>query len=109
MNSNMPTDDEFQASSETGAAEKVVMDLLRICLERIEWQGEISEWEARILKAVDGLESALISETEPPPMRVTAYQMDCLTRVCLAARTGIMDDIIECALCFSNAFNRLPR
>jgi len=104
----MPTDHELQALNEQSAAEKAVVDLLRICLERIDWQGELSEWEARLLKAVDRLESALISEAEVPPMRFTGYQMDCVTGLCQAAKTGIKDNIIDCALCFSEAFNRWP-
>ena len=104
VSSNMPTDHEFQALNESSAAEKASVDLLRICLERIDWQGELSEWQNRLLQAVDRLESALISETESPPMHVTGYQMDCLADLCQAARTGIKDNIIDCALCFSDAF-----
>ena len=104
VSSNMPTDHEFQSLNESSAAEKAVVDLLRICLERIDWQGELSEWQNRLLQAVDRLESALISETESPPMHVTAYQMDCIADLCRAARTGIKDNIIDCALCFCKTF-----
>jgi hypothetical protein len=89
--------------NEPCAAEKAVVDLLRICLERIDWQGDLSEWQNRFLQALDRLQSALISETESPPMRVTAYQMDCIAGLCRAARTGIKDKIIQCASRFSDA------
>jgi hypothetical protein len=90
--------------NEQSAAEKAVVDLLRICLERIDWQGELSEWQNRLLQVLDRLQSALISEAELPPMRFTGYQMDCITGLCQAARTGIKDNIIEYASRFSDAF-----
>ena len=104
VSSNMPTDHEFQALNEPSAAEKAVVDLLRICLERIDGQGDLSEWQNRLLQALDRLQSALISEKETPSMRITGYQMDCLGNLCRAARTGIKDNIIDSALYFSEAF-----
>ena len=104
VNSNMPTDHEFQALNEPSDAEKAVVDLLRICLERIDGQGDLSEWQNRLLQALDQLQSALISEKETPSMRITGYQMDCLAGLCQAARTGFKDNIIDCALYFSEAF-----
>lgn len=105
VSSNMPTDHEFQALNEPSAAEKAVVDLQRICLERIDGQGDLSEWQNRLLQALDRLQSALISEKETPSMRITGYQMDCLAGLCQAARTGIKDNIIDCALYFSEAFS----
>ncbi len=100
----MPTDHEHQALNESSAAKKAVVDLLRICLERIDWQGELSEWQNRLLHALDRLQSALISETELPPMRFTGYQMDCLANLCRAARSSDKQDILECGLHFCDAF-----
>ena len=105
VSSNMPTDHEFQALNESSAAEKAVVDLLCICLERIDGQEELSEWQNRLLQALERLQSTLISEKETPSMRITGYQMDCLAGLCQAARTGIKDNIIDCALCFSEAFS----
>lgn len=104
VSSNMPTDHEFQSLNESSAAEKAVVDLLRICLERIDWQGELSEWQNRLLQAVDRLESALISETESPPMHVTAYQMDCLAGLCQAASAGKEAQTLLSAFALCDAF-----
>lgn len=106
VSSNMPTNHEFQALNESSAAEKAVVDLLCICLERIDGQEELSEWQNRLLQALDQLQSALISEKETPSMQITGYQMDCLGNLCRAAKSTYKQDILECGLHFCDAFAR---
>ena len=104
---NMPTNHEFRTLNEPCAAEKAVVDLLRICLERIDWQGDLSEWQNRLLQVLDRLQSALISETEVPPMRFTGYQMDCLADLCRAAKSGKKEEIFAGAVCVRDSLHHL--
>jgi hypothetical protein len=104
VSSNMPTDHEFQALNEPSAAEKAVVDLLRICLERIDGQEELCEWQNRLLQALDRLQSALISEKETPSMRITGYQMDCLAGLCQAASAGEEAQTLLSAFALCDAF-----
>jgi hypothetical protein len=87
--------------------DKSMLDLFRICLERIDWQGDASEWQTRLLEALDRLESSMISETGSPSTQITLYQMDRLGGLCEAARTGGKKEILECALRVADAFKIL--
>ena len=64
------------------------MELLHICLERIEWQGNVSDWRSRLDQALDRVQSQLDSKTSTRPLLFTAFQIDCLTDLCSAAVTG---------------------
>ena len=64
------------------------MELLHICPERIEWQGNVSDWRSRLDQALDRVQSQLDSKTSTRPLLFTAFQIDCLTDLCSAAVTG---------------------
>lgn len=70
------------------ATEEVVMELLGICLERIGWQGNVSDWRDRLKQALDRVQSRLSSETDRLMLLVTGFQMDCLANLCHAATVG---------------------
>ena len=48
----------------------------------------MSDWRSRLDQALDRVQSRLDSETSPPPLLITAFQMDCLTDLCHAATVG---------------------
>ena len=84
-------DDAILASRNT---EEVVMELLHICLERIKWQGAVSDWQSLLDQALDRVQSQLDSKTNTRPLLFTAFQMDCLTDLCSAAVTGDEAEIL---------------
>lgn len=94
-------DEAILASRNT---EEVVMELLHICLERIGWQGAVSDWRSRLDHALDRVQSRLVSETSPPPLLITAFQMDCLIGLCRAASSGDSEEIFSQALRLCDAF-----
>jgi hypothetical protein len=94
-------DEAILASRNT---EEVVMELLHICLERIEWQGNVSDWRAELDQALGRIQSRLKSKNQSLRIRVTAFQMDCLFVLCRAASSGINEDILESAFRFCDAF-----
>ena len=86
--------------------DKVMLDLLRICLERIDWQGEVSEWRDRLFQVVDRIQSVIEGQgSESEALLMTAHQMDVTADLCRGAQTGSKEKIIECALRFGEAFN----
>jgi hypothetical protein len=87
------TDDPEGLGLASRNTEEMVTELLRLCLERIGYQGEVSEWQARLDQAIDRIQARLHVETEPLPLRITAFQMDCLGALCRAAVTGREEDI----------------
>lgn len=84
--------------------EEVVMELLHICLARIGWQGNVSDWRAELDQSLGRIQSRLKSKNQSLRLRVTAFQMDCLFVLCRAASTGINKDIIASAFRFCDAF-----
>lgn len=83
--------------------EEVVMELLHICLERIDWQGAVSDWRSRLDQALDRVQPRLDSETSPPPLPITAFQMDCLTDLCHAATVGDEAETLSRAILLCDA------
>lgn len=79
------------------------MELLHICLERIDWQGAVSDWRSRLDQALDRVQSRLVSETNPPPLLITAFQMDCLTDLCHAATVGDEAETLSRAILLCDA------
>lgn len=79
------------------------MELLHICLERIDWQGAVSDWRSRLDQALDRVQSRLDSETSPPPLPITAFQMDCLTDLCHAATVGDKAETLSRAILLCDA------
>lgn len=83
--------------------EEVVIELLHICLERIGWQGAVSDWRSRLDQALEHVLSRLDSETNSPPLLITAFQMDCLTDLCHAATIGDEAETLSRAALLCNA------
>jgi hypothetical protein len=98
------TDDPAGVGLASRNTEEMVTELLRLCLERIGWQGEVSSWQARLDQAIDRIQARLHAETELLPLRITAFQMDCLGALCRAAVIGREEDIRLEASRLSNAF-----
>lgn len=65
------------------------MELLHICLQRIDWQGAVTAWRTRLDQALDRVQSRLGSETDPPYLLITGFQMDCLASLCHAPRLAM--------------------
>lgn len=101
MSANPPPEDDVLRSSQ--ATEEVVMELLRLCLERIGWQGKLSDWRARLKQALDRVQSRLSSETDRFMLLTTDFQMDCLKELCLAANNGDDEEILLQALLLCDA------
>ncbi len=93
-------EDAILASRNT---EEVVMELLHICLARIGWQGAVSDWQSRLDQSLDRVQSRLVSETNPPPLLITAFQMDCLTDLCHAATVGDEAETLSRAILLCDA------
>jgi hypothetical protein len=86
--------------------DKLMLDLLLICLDRIDWQGEVSEWRTRIFQVIDRIQSVIKGEGPGfEALLMTAHQMNVTADLCRVAQTGRKDKIIKCALRFGNAFN----
>jgi hypothetical protein len=84
--------------------EEVVMELLQVCLERIGWQGDVSNWQNKLDQALDRLQSRLSSEKNPLFLHATAFQIDCLKRICCLASTGNEAQTFLSALVLCDAF-----
>lgn len=104
----MPKMDEWKPILTPQDNEDVMVDLLHICLKRIDWQGNVSEWNARLLQVIERIQS-LVEEQGPGSegLLMTAHQMDITADLCRAAQTGIKEKILECALRFADAFQFL--
>lgn len=81
------------------------MELLHICLERIGWQGEATEWQARLVRALDRIQLRLNSKTEPLSLQITAFQMESLVCLCKNANTGDAEKTLLQALRLCHAFH----
>jgi hypothetical protein len=84
--------------------EEVAMELLQLCLERIGWQGKVSDWQTRLDHSLDRIGSRLTSKTEPLPVLITAYQLDCLGEICRCASAGDEAQTLLSALLLCDAF-----
>lgn len=90
----------------TSQNNKVVLDLLLICLDRINWRGEVSEWRTRLFQVIDRIQSVVQGQgPESEALLMTAHQMDITADLCRVAQTGSKERIIACALRFGDAFN----
>lgn len=90
----------------TSQNDKVVLDLLLICLDRINWRGAVSEWRTRLFQVIDRIQSdAQRQGSESVALIMTAHQMDVTADLCRVAQTGSEEKIIACALRFGDAFN----
>jgi hypothetical protein len=84
--------------------EEVVMELLQQCLERIGWQGKVSDWHNRLDHTLDRIGSLLTSKTDPLPVLITGYQLDCLGEICRFASAGDEAQTLLSALLLCDAF-----
>jgi hypothetical protein len=84
--------------------EEVVMELLQLCLERIGWQGDVSDWQNKLDQALDRLQMRLSSENNPLLLHTTAFQMECLKRLCRFASAGELVQTLLSALVLCDAF-----
>jgi|GEM_PF-150507 len=87
----------------TRKSEEVMMELLLICLQRIGWPGEASEWSETLNQALDRTRSWLVSNSEPFSMWMTAYQQACLGDLCQAALAGDEPETLLRALLLCDA------
>lgn len=84
--------------------EEVVMELLQLCLERIGWQGDVSDWQNNLDQALDCIQSWLASENDSVPMLITGFQMNCLRDLCHAASAGDEAQTLLSAFALCDAF-----
>ena len=80
------------------------MELLHICLERIEWQGNVSDWRSRLDQSLEDVLSRIDSETNSPPLLITAFQLGCLKDLCHAASAGEEAQTLLSAFALCDAF-----
>jgi hypothetical protein len=84
--------------------EEVVMELLQLCLERIGWQGDVSDWQNKLDQALGRVQSRLFSENNPLLLHLTAFQMDSLIGLCRFASVGDLAQTLLSALLLCDAF-----
>ncbi len=84
--------------------EQVVMEMLQLCLERIGWQGDVSDWQNNLDQALDRVQSWLSSKTDQLPMLITGFQMDCLRKLYHAASAGNEAETLFSAFALCDAF-----
>jgi len=84
--------------------EEVVMELLQLCLERIGWQGDASDWQNKLDQALDRVQSRICSENNALLFHATAFQMDCLKSLCRFASAGDPVQTLLSALLLCDAF-----
>lgn len=95
---------DFAALRASRNTEEVVMELLQLCLERIGWPGDVSDWEIKLDEALDCVQSRLSSENNPMLLHATGLQMDCLKRLCRFASAGDEAQTLLSALLLCDAF-----
>lgn len=103
-NLSVPKMNEWKAIHTSQDNADVMVDLLHICLKRIDWQGNVSEWQNRLLQVIERIQS-LVEGQGPASesLLMTAHQMDITADLCRAAQTGIKEKILESALRFAEA------
>jgi hypothetical protein len=90
----------------TSQNDKVVLDLLLICLDRINWWGEVSEWRTRLFQVIDRMQSVAQGQgPESLALIMTAHRMHVTTDLSRVARTGNEESIIACALLYGDTFS----
>ncbi len=95
---------DLAASRGSQNTEKVVMELLQLCLERVDWQGDVSDWQNKLDQALDFIQSWLASESDSVPMLITGFQMNCLRELCHAASAGDEAQTMLSAIALCDAF-----
>lgn len=84
--------------------EKVAMELLQLCLERIGWKGDVCDWQNKLDQALGRVQSWLASESDSVLMLITGFQMDCLKSLCRFASAGNEAQTLLSALLLCDAF-----
>ncbi len=84
--------------------EKVAMELLQLCLERIGWKGDVCDWQNKLDQALGRVQSWLASESDSVLMLITGFQMDCLRGLCHAASAGDEAQTLLSAFALCDAF-----
>jgi hypothetical protein len=95
---------DFAALRASRNTEEVVIELLQLCLERIGWPGDVSDWQIKLDEALDCVQSRLSSESNPMLLHATGLQMDCLKRLCRFASAGDEAQTLLSALLLCDAF-----